>query len=110
MSFEPRAKDIVKSIDPENKNAEPVITFVVRRATREDKESFVNRMKLELGSGETIDEDSLKAMMENNRVFLCIENDEITLIDQENIPELVFREGVEIEQPQPSGGIDAAVL
>ena len=108
MSFEPQAKDIVKSIDPENKAADPVITFVVRRATREDKEGFVNRMKLELGSGETIDDDSFKAMMESTKIYLCIENDEITLVSEENITELVFREGVEqavSTDTQPSSNV-----
>lgn len=98
MTFEPQAKDIVKSIDPENTKAEPVTTFVVRRATQKDKENFVSQMKSELGSGETIDEDSLQAFYANSNVFLCIENDEITVISGENLSELLFREGM--EQPE----------
>jgi hypothetical protein len=93
MSYRPKDKELVLTTDPDNPNLPPTIAFVVREATRNDKESFLNRMKARLGPGEEIDEESLVGWMESHDVFLCMEQDEISLTSIDNI------QGPFVEEP-----------
>jgi hypothetical protein len=90
--YRPKDKELVLTIDPDNAALPPVITFVVREATREDKESFLARMKARLGPGEEIDTEILAAWMDSNDIFLCMEQDEICLVAQCNIKGPVIEE------------------
>lgn len=80
-TFEPQDRDLVYTINPEQPNEKPTLAFVVRRASTEDKELFVARMKTRLGSGEELEEKTLHEWMKNESIFLCIEDEEITMID-----------------------------
>lgn len=85
MSYRPEDKALVLIIDPDNPNAPPTIAFVVRQATKEDKETFLQRMRARLGPGEEIDEETLADWMESPDIFLCMEQDEICLTSLYNI-------------------------
>lgn len=85
MTLDIKAKTLVHTIDPENPTGTPTLAFIVRQATREDKEAFLARMKSQLGSGETIDDASLEAVYNSPDIFLCIEKDELTLVSRDNI-------------------------
>jgi hypothetical protein len=94
IKFEPEDKDMVMAEDCDNPNGEQTMLFVVRRATEQDKSAFVVRMKAMLPENEEIDEESLKVFFDNKNIFLCIENEEICLIDGMFFTKLVYRKGV----------------
>jgi hypothetical protein len=94
MRFEPEDKDMVMVEDCDNPQAEQTMMFVVRRATEQDKIAFVVRMKAMLANNEEIDEETLKVFFANANIFLCIENEEICLIDGIYFSKLVYRKGV----------------
>jgi hypothetical protein len=93
MDFEPKPNDIVATFNPLDKEKEDGNVFIVRKATNEDKERFFERLKEQLGSGEEVTDNDLKEWYENPEIFLCIDNDEVTLVSRANISHLVIRDG-----------------
>lgn len=77
-TFEPKDKSIVWV---KFKETEGHLAFVIRKATVSDKEEFVERVRREFGPNETIKKDSLDHFMNNGRLFLVIEKEEINIVE-----------------------------
>jgi len=76
---------MVYTSDPDDAKAPQTLAFVVRRANRADKVKFVLRSQSKLSPGEELDKKVLRDFFKSNDIFLAIEDDEVTLIHQENI-------------------------
>src|SRR5690348_15283822 len=84
-TYIPRAKEMVWTRDrdldnPTNEDLPPTMAFVVRRATRDDKIKYILRMKSKLTPGDALDKKSLRDFFKNENAFLCIEDEEVTMV------------------------------
>jgi hypothetical protein len=95
------SKDIIDTSDPENLDAPPTLAFVVRRATWQEKVKYVIRQKTKLSPGEDLDKKALREWFKEPEIYLCIENDEVTMIHKRYIVSLAHRNKQEEASTEP---------
>lgn len=85
MSYQPRDKELVLTLVPDEPNEKPRIAMIARRATRSEKEEFIVRLNAKLGSGQELEEETLSKWFESDKIFLCLFEDEIEMVHEDNI-------------------------
>jgi len=98
-NFTPRSRDLVFTKDPDYPEAESALAFVARAATREDKIKYILRFQPQLKDGEILDKKTLKAWFQNKEIYLCFENEDLTMVDRKYIVGLAHRNGL-TEEPE----------
>lgn len=94
--FEPQPKDLVYARDPEDTDQDaPTLVMVVRRATLQDKQDFFKKYTDEakgIFNIETeVDKESLDAFFSQDHFFLCIDDEEFTIVSREHMVSLANR-------------------
>lgn len=91
--FEPQPKDLVYAKDPEDSEQDqPILVMVIRRATRQDKEAFIKKNIEDSKDILNIEEEIVKETLENfysqDHFFLCIQDEEFTIVSREHMVSL----------------------
>lgn len=85
MSYQPRNNELVLTLVPDEPGAQPTIGMIVRRASTKDKQEFVDRFSIRLNDGEELEEATRVSWMANPDIWVCLYEDEILMVDQDNI-------------------------
>jgi hypothetical protein len=83
-NYVPQNGDLIYTIDPDGLETTPTIAMVIRQATRQDKINYVLRMQAQLPPDQELEKKTLRAWFKGVQ-YLCMEGEEITLIDPEFI-------------------------
>lgn len=97
-TYKPNAKELVITCDPDDVKVTN-IAFVVRVATFQDKVKYVLRTLREMEPNEQADKLTLREFFKNPEIYLCIEEDEVTMMKGEFI---LSKASDEIEEPDTS--------
>lgn len=85
MTYEPRDGQLISVLVPDEPNEREMTAMVVRKASERDKKEWVERFKSRLKPGEEIEEESLNSWLFSDLIWICICQDEITMVHQDNI-------------------------
>jgi hypothetical protein len=94
LDFIPQAKDLVYTADPDDPLAPHVLTFIVRKATWQDKVDYILRMKR---MGETMEKRSMRQWFKDQNIFVTIEDEQVVFCHLDFIRSLVSRNSKENE-------------
>lgn len=79
-AYKPNPKELVITQDPDDPKV-TTLAFVVRQATWHDKVKFILRMKSKLASEDIMEKRWLRSFFKNEENYLCIEDEEVTVIN-----------------------------